>query len=54
MLLSLCPESHFLWETNFPGIVKLGFPDSWVDKESASNAGDPGSILGTEDPLEKG
>ena len=25
----------------------LGFPDSSVDKESACNAGDPGSILGS-------
>ena len=25
-----------------------GFPDSSVDKESACNAGDPGSILGSE------
>ena len=46
MLLSLCPESHFLWETNFPDIVKSGFPDSSVSKESACNAGDPGSIPG--------
>ena len=27
--------------------VLLGFPDSSVDKESACNAGDPGSILGS-------
>ena len=46
MWLSLCPESHFLWETNFPGIVKSGFPDSSFGKESACNAGDPGSIPG--------
>ena len=31
-----------------------GFPDSSVGKESACNAGDPGSIPGSEDPLEKG
>ena len=31
-----------------------GFPDSSIDKESACNAGDPGSILGREDSLEKG
>ena len=33
---------------------KEGFPDSSVGKESACNAGDPGSIPGREDPLEKG
>ena len=32
----------------------MGFPDGSVGKESACNAGDPGSILGQEDPLEKG
>ena len=32
----------------------MGFPDSSVGKESTYNAGDPGSILGTEDLLEKG
>ena len=31
-----------------------GFPDSKVEKESACNARDPGSIPGLEDPLEKG
>ena len=31
----------------------MGFPDSSVGKESACNAGDLGSILGWEDPLEK-
>ena len=31
-----------------------GFPDSSVGKESTFNAGNPGSILGWEDPLEKG
>ena len=30
-----------------------GFPCSSVSKESACSAGDPGSILGWEDPLEK-
>ena len=30
------------------------FPDSSVGKKSACNAGDPGLILGREDPLEKG
>ena len=32
----------------------MGFPDNSVGKESAWNAGDPGSIPGLEDPLEKG
>ena len=32
----------------------MGFPDSSVGKESAFDVGDPGSILGLEDPLEKG
>ena len=32
----------------------LGFPSSSAGKESACNAGDPGSIPGLEDPLEKG
>ena len=31
-----------------------GFPDSSVRKESPYNAGDPGSIPGWEDLLEKG
>ena len=31
-----------------------GFPDNSVGKESACNAGDPDSILGQEDLLEKG
>ena len=31
-----------------------GFPDSSVDKESACNVGDLGSIPGLEDPLKKG
>ena len=32
----------------------LGFPGGSDSKESACNAGDPGSVLGREDPLEKG
>jgi len=32
----------------------MGFPDSLVGKESAYNPGDPGSIPGSEDPLDKG
>ena len=33
---------------------KLDFPRGSAGKESACNAGDLGSILGWEDPLEKG
>ena len=33
--------------------ILLVFPGSSVGKESARNAGDPGSIPGLEDPLEK-
>ena len=32
---------------------QLGFPGGSDDKVSACNAGDPGSIPGSEDPLEK-
>ena len=32
----------------------MGFPGSSAGKESACNAGDPSSIPGSEDPLEKG
>ena len=32
----------------------MGFPGGSDGKESASNAGDPGSIPSQEDPLEKG
>ena len=32
----------------------MGFPDSSVGKESTCNAGNLGSILGWEDPLEEG
>ena len=34
-------------------ILHLGFPGGSVGKESTCNAGDLGSILGLEDPLEK-
>ena len=34
-------------------LVYLGFPGSSAVEESACNAGDPGSIPGREDPLEK-
>ena len=33
--------------------IKRGFPGGSDGKESACNAGNPGSILGQEDPLEK-
>ena len=35
-------------------VFDVAFPGSLDDKESACNAGDPGSILGREDTLEKG
>ena len=35
-------------------ISSLGFPGGSDSKESAFNSGDPGSIAGSEDPLEKG
>ena len=35
-------------------VIIKGFPDSSVGKESTCNAGDPGFIPGSEDPLEKG
>ena len=31
----------------------MGFPGSLVSKETTCSAGDPASILGREDPLEK-
>ena len=36
---------------NHPG---MGFPDTSVDKESACNAGDPGSIPGSGRPTGEG
>ena len=33
--------------------TEMGFPSSSDGKASACNAGDPGSIPGSEDPLEK-
>ena len=36
-----------------PSPVFLGFPGGSAGRESAYNAGDLGSILGWEDPLEK-
>ena len=33
--------------------ISLGFPGGSDGKASARNAGDPGSVLGREDPLEK-
>ena len=35
-------------------MVIQGFPGSSAGKESACNAGDPGSIPGREDPLKEG
>ena len=40
--------------SNKCGILCLGFPGSSAGKESAYNAGDPGSIAGLGRPLEKG
>jgi len=34
--------------------IYVGFPGGSDSKQSACNAGDPGSILSQEDPLEKG
>ena len=39
---------------HFSILALRGFPDSSVSKEFACNAGDPRSIPGLEDPLEKG
>ena len=35
-------------------MMMVGLPWQFTGKESACNAGDPGSILGQDDPLEKG
>ena len=35
-------------------LTSMGFPGGSDSKESACNAGDPGLISGSEDPLEKG
>ena len=37
----------------FKQFQRLSFPCSSVGKESACNPGDPGSVLGREDALEK-
>ena len=34
--------------------MAVGFPGGSDSKESACNVGDPGSVLGWEDPLDKG
>ena len=40
---------------NFVGsLTRVGFPDGSGGKESACNVGDPGSVPGLRDPLEKG
>ena len=45
------------WATNtftfLSPMLYLSFPDSSVGKESPCSAGDPGQLLGREDPLEK-
>ena len=35
-------------------VYKRGFPGSSAGKDSACDSGDPGSIPGQEEPLEKG
>ena len=43
------PKDQNLWQNNFSQLCFcVGFPDSSVAKESACNAGDPGSIPGSE------
>ena len=48
--MQLCGSLSILWHCLSLG---LGFPGSSDGKASACNAGDPGSILSREDPLEK-
>ena len=56
--LPICVGVHF-WELDsvpsdlWMSLHQLGFPGGSGVKASASNAGDPGLILGREDPLEK-
>ena len=59
VLFQLSPEKsgcfRWAWEDPIDGILYcknkyLGFPDSSVGKESACNAGDPGSIPGSGRP----
>ena len=45
---------HSRWWNWNSLITPVGFPHGSDGKESASNARDPGSIPGSEDPLEKG
>ena len=40
-------------DCHMPAFCSKGFPGSSVGKVSVCNAGDPGSIPGLEDPLEK-
>ena len=57
LLLVLAPQKFLLQEVIFfffSFVKVLGFPDSSAGKESACNAGDPGSIPGSGDPLEEG
>ena len=46
------PQGHLHFKLQV--IALLGFPGGSDGKESACNAGDPGSIPGREDPVEKG
>ena len=49
-------STRLTWTRGIKGFIAMsvGFPDGSDSKESACNAGDPGSIPGRGDPLEKG
>ena len=49
----MCPQNHPVLLV-FRGYRYQGFPDSAVSKESACNAGDPSSILGSGRSPEEG
>ena len=51
--LSLPFNKIKLKSQKYKTMSSMGFPHSSVGKESACNAGDHGSISGSEDPLEK-
>ena len=50
---SLQPHTHTHTQTHTHTHIHAGFHDGLAGKESACNAGDPDSISGWEDPLEK-
>ena len=41
-------SQQLMWKLKFDCFNNKGFPDSLIGKESACNAGDPGSIPGSE------